>query len=134
MPRSSLVATRLAAAARALELTALLAHIRLDVAVRDARGSEVLDSLAAVAGPAEEDAVGARRRAKRELVKRDALPTRLHVWHTVCTLACAELVNRDAVPSRLSAGCVTMLACEDRVCRQPQQGFALSLLDVDVFP
>jgi hypothetical protein len=115
MPRSSLVATRLAAAARALKLTALLAHIRLDVAVRNARGAEVLDGLAAVAGPAEEDAVGARRRAKRELVKRDALPTRLHVWHTIFALACTQLVNRDTVPSRLSACCVTMLVCEDCV-------------------
>jgi hypothetical protein len=76
-PLLRLVATRFTAATGALELTALGAHVWLDMRVWHTRRAEVLDGLAAVLGASEEDTVGACRRSQRQVVKRYALPTSL---------------------------------------------------------
>ncbi len=67
--RLGLVAAGFPAAARLLELAALAAHIRLGMGVGDAGRAAVLDSLARVLGPAQQNAVGARGCQQRQLVK-----------------------------------------------------------------
>lgn len=74
-----LVATGLAAATGRLELAALGTHVRLDVRVGHAGGTEVLYRLAAVLGAAQQHAVRAGRGAHGELVEGDDLTTGLHI-------------------------------------------------------
>ena len=65
----SLVATALSAATRLLEFAALAADVGLCVGVGDTGSAAVLDGLASILGATHENAVGARGRQQRQLVK-----------------------------------------------------------------